>query len=156
MRILVIRTSAMGDVALTIPVIAAMREQHPDFGITLLTRKEFSNFFQTSGNLNLFIADFSRRHRGIPGLIRMCRDIIKTGEYDHVIDLHDVIRTRVLRFFFCMAGIPVSVIDKGRQEKRALIKGVSRQTMIHLHGLYCYLNQLQGHGSSRIPVHRRA
>lgn len=136
MRILVIRTSAMGDVALTIPVIAAMREQHPDVGITLLTRKEFSNFFQTSGNLNLFIADFSRRHRGIPGLIRMCRDIIKTGEYDHVIDLHDVIRTRVLRFFFRMAGIPVSVIDKGRQEKRALIKGVSRQRLRHTTGRY--------------------
>jgi len=121
----------MGDVALTIPVIAAIREQHPDVGITLLTRKEFSHFFQASGNLHLFPADFNKRHKGIMGLIRMYQELMKTGKYDHVIDLHDVIRSMVLRVFFRLAGIPVSVIDKGRREKRALIKGVYRRRLKH-------------------------
>ena len=41
MRLLVIRTSAMGDVALTTPVLKGIREQYPETEIILLTRPAF-------------------------------------------------------------------------------------------------------------------
>lgn len=37
-HILVIRLSAMGDVAMTVPVIQALTDQHPHLKITVLTR----------------------------------------------------------------------------------------------------------------------
>ena len=45
MRLLVIRTSAMGDVALTTPVLRGMREQYPEVELVLLTRPAFKPFF---------------------------------------------------------------------------------------------------------------
>ncbi|MGE5943589.1 MAG: glycosyltransferase family 9 protein, partial [Flavobacteriales bacterium] len=36
-HILVIRLSAMGDVAMTVPVLRALIEQHPQLKITVLT-----------------------------------------------------------------------------------------------------------------------
>ena len=44
MNILVLRLSAMGDVALTVPVIKGVAEQHPDVKITMVTRQAFAPF----------------------------------------------------------------------------------------------------------------
>ena len=40
-----------------------------------------------------------------------------------MIDVHDVLRTKVLRSFFKLNGTPVFTIDKGRKEKQQLIEG---------------------------------
>ncbi len=48
MRLLVIRTSAMGDVAFTTPVLAGMRRQYPDVELVVLTRSAFKPFFSTA------------------------------------------------------------------------------------------------------------
>ncbi len=130
-RIVVIRTSSMGDVALTVPVIRAMREQYPDTLITMVTRKTFIPFFSPLEGLILFEADFSGNHRGIRGLFRMYREIKASGDIDCLIDLHDVARSRLLRFLFRLSGVPVSVIDKGRKAKRALVKGKTRSRLTH-------------------------
>ena len=45
MRLLVIRTSAMGDVALTTPVLRAVMHQYPDVEIVLVTRPAFKPFY---------------------------------------------------------------------------------------------------------------
>ena len=118
MRLLVIRTSAMGDVALTTPVLAGMRQQYPDIEIVLLTRPAFKSFFSSISGLHFFFPELKKRHKGFPGLIRLYKDITKQGKIDYVIDLHDVLRSKTLRSIFSLSGIPAAVIDKGRSEKK--------------------------------------
>ena len=48
-----------------------------------------------------------------------------------VVDLHDVLRSQVLRFLFRLKGVPSHVIDKGRGEKRSVISGKRRTKLKH-------------------------
>jgi ADP-heptose:LPS heptosyltransferase len=50
-NVLVIRLSAMGDVAMTVPVVASVLQQHPDLHITLISNPRFEAMF---GNLERF------------------------------------------------------------------------------------------------------
>lgn len=127
----------MGDVALTTPVIAALRKTYPETAITLVTRPDFAPFFSSINSLQLFLPDFKVRHKGFIGIIRLFRDLRKQGKIDHVIDLHDVLRSKILRLIFRMSGSPVSVIDKGRTEKNRVIKGRSRIRLKHSVERYC-------------------
>ncbi len=122
MRLLALRFSAMGDVALTLPALRAVLAAHPSLQITLVTRPLFAAFYSGLPRLTLVTPDL-RRYGGVAGLRRLYRELAATGPYDAVADLHDVLRTKVLRLFFRTAGVPVYVIDKGRKEKRALLRG---------------------------------
>lgn len=137
MHLLVIRTSAMGDVALTTPVISALVKKYPDISVTLVTRKAFVPFFIPVKDLRLFTVEFKGRHEGLIGIFRLYGDLRKQGSYDHMIDLHDVIRTKILRLLFRLTGTPVSVIDKGRCEKRDLISGRRKLQLKHTVERYC-------------------
>jgi ADP-heptose:LPS heptosyltransferase len=121
----------MGDVALTTPVIRAMREQFRDIEIVILTRQVFSPFFTSIEGVKLFFPEFYKRHKGILGLIRLFNDLKKTGSFDYVIDLHDVLRSKVLRYLFRISGTPVSVIIKGRDEKKLVVEGRRRDYLKH-------------------------
>jgi ADP-heptose:LPS heptosyltransferase len=131
MRLLVIRSSAMGDVALTTPVLIGMRKQFPEVELVLLTRPAFKPFFSNVNGLSLFFPDFKKRHKGFSGIFRLYRDIISDEEVDCVIDLHDVLRSKILRLIFRLSGVPVFVIDKGRREKRLLVKGKKKDQLKH-------------------------
>lgn len=131
MRLLVIRTSAMGDVALTAPIIKGLRKQYPDTDITILTRPAFAPFYYSIDRLELFPPDFKNRHKGLSGIINLFRDLRKRGEIDYVIDLHDVLRSKVLRWLFRLSGVHTSVIDKGRKEKRRVITGKNKVQLRH-------------------------
>lgn len=131
MRLLVIRTSAMGDVAFTTPVIAGVLRQHPDAELVVMTRPAFRYFFSESDRLKLFLPDLKGKHKGFAGILRLFRDLKKTGKFDHVIDLHDVLRSRIIGVLFRLNGVPVTTIDKGRREKSALTKGRNRKQLKH-------------------------
>jgi ADP-heptose:LPS heptosyltransferase len=137
MRLLIIRTSAMGDVALMTPVLRGMREQYPDVELLLLTRQAFKPFFAEIDGLQLFFPDFNKRHRGLPGMVRLFKDLSRQAEINYVIDLHDVLRSKILRLFFKLFNVPVSVIDKGRMGKRLLINGKKKAKLMHSVDRYC-------------------
>jgi ADP-heptose:LPS heptosyltransferase len=69
--------------------------------------------------------------------MRLFKDVRKQFKIDYVIDLHDVLRSKVLRFFFRLSGVPVAVIDKGRSEKRSLITGKKKIQLKHSVERYC-------------------
>lgn len=118
-HILVIRLSAMGDVAMVVPVLRTLVATYPELKVTVLTRKFFFPIFKDINNINLYAADVEGLHKGIFGLSRLAREL-KELEIDAVADLHDVLRTNVLRSIFYFFGIPVKQINKGRAEKKAL------------------------------------
>jgi ADP-heptose:LPS heptosyltransferase len=131
MRFLVIRTSAMGDVALLTPVLRAVERKYPDLELVVLTRPAFMPFFSSFSQTSVFKVELKGRHKGIIGLFRLFGDLRRTGEFDRVIDLHDVMRSQVLRIMFSLCGVPSSVIEKGRKEKRAIIRGRSALSLKH-------------------------
>jgi len=137
MHLLVIRASAMGDVALTTPVLKAIRKKYPDTLITIVTRPAFVPFFSPTEGLNIFMADFNGRHKGLTGIFNLYSDLKKLEKIDHVIDLHDVLRSKILRKLFRISGIPVSVTDKGRSEKKLVIQGKIRTGLKHTVDRYC-------------------
>lgn len=121
-KILVLRLSAMGDVSLTVPAIRAVIESNPDIEITMVTRKIFAPFFYGIPRLNLFFPDLNNRHKGFLGLIRLYKDLKKKDDFFSVIDLHGVIRTKILTALFKISGKPGYTIDKGRKEKKLILK----------------------------------
>lgn len=131
MHLLVIRTSAMGDVALTVPVIGSLMVQYPGIKVTLLTRPAFKPFFNSIPGLQIFEAGFDGRHKGLFGLLRLYRDLNNSGDIDCIIDLHDVLRSKILLWFYNLSGRRTFVIDKGRSEKRDLIKGRKKARLKH-------------------------
>jgi ADP-heptose:LPS heptosyltransferase len=120
-HILVIRLSAMGDVAMVVPVLKAFKEQHPDVEITILTRAFFAPFFRDLNGVKVFSADLKGKHIGISGLYKLARQLNKENHFYAIADLHNVLRTKVLKqFISCKRFVS---IDKGRKEKKALTSG---------------------------------
>ena len=118
-HILVIRLSAMGDVAMTVPVLRALFLQHPEVKITVVSRPFFQPFFDGIPNVNFFGVDLNKRHKGFIGLVRLFSDLRKL-KIDVVADLHNVLRSKVVRTLFALSGKKVAATDKGRAEKKAL------------------------------------
>jgi ADP-heptose:LPS heptosyltransferase len=136
MHLLIIRTSSMGDVALLTPAIKGMREQYPDVEMTIITLKAFESFFYSISDIKLFFPDFKKNHKGLSGIFRMYHDLEK-NHADCVIDLHDVLRSKILRKLFKISGVPVYVINKGRNDKNNVIKGERKTGLKHSVIRYC-------------------
>ncbi|MCR4613403.1 MAG: glycosyltransferase family 9 protein [Bacteroidaceae bacterium] len=119
-RLLIIRLSAMGDVALTVPVVDCLACQNSDLRVTVLTKQQNVPLFDwMPANVEVVGVDV-KRMKGVGGLERLYQQL-KRRRFDAVADLHDVLRTKYLRTRFRMGGVPVAVIDKGRKAKRALL-----------------------------------
>ncbi len=119
-RLLVIRFSAMGDAAMTVPVLYALATQHPDLRVTMLTRTRFVPMFEClPSNVQVKGVDFTEQD-GIIGLTKVYNNL-KKGNFDAVADLHDVLRSKYIRTCFAVAGTKVSKVNKGRTEKKELI-----------------------------------
>ena len=124
-HILVIRLSAMGDVAMMVPVLKAFSEKYPDVKITLLTRRFFAPLFEGILNVQVFEAEVKGKHKGIGGLYKLSSELLDL-KIDAVADLHNVLRSNILKLFFKLKGLPVRQIDKGRKEKAALTRSENK------------------------------
>lgn len=126
-KVLVFRLSAIGDVAMTIPVLWSLSKTYPDLEITFVSQKFAGNFIKYLPNVSFFEVDLKNRHKGLWGIIQLYFDLRKIGKWDMVADLHDVIRTKILRLFFNLTFTKVKVIDKGRADKRSLCRIDNKQ-----------------------------
>lgn len=120
-HILVIRLSAMGDVAMTIPVLKAFSLHYPEHKITVVSRPFFKPFFDDIENVNFFAIDVKERHKGFLGLLRLFSDLRKL-DVDLVADLHNVLRSKIVRTLFALSGKKVAATNKGRKDKKELTK----------------------------------
>jgi ADP-heptose:LPS heptosyltransferase len=110
----------MGDVAMTVPVLRAFTQQYPTVKITVLTTAFFKPIFRELNNVTVFTADVKGEHKGFLGLYRLSK-VLKSMEIDAVADLHNVLRSNILKVFFIRTRF--LQIDKGRSEKKALTTG---------------------------------
>lgn len=136
-HIAVIRLSAMGDVAMTVPVLLALVRQYPEVRVTVVSRPFFKPIFQTIPNVTFLSVHTHHEHKGLFGLFRLYREL-KSKNSDAVADLHNVLRSKVLRLLFSLAGKKVAFTDKGRKEKKSLTSLTNKdfrplKTMVERH-----------------------
>lgn len=124
-HIAVIRLSAMGDVAMTVPVIRAFVNQNPEVKITVVSRPFFKPFFDGIPHVDFFAVDVKKRHKGFLGLLRLYSDLKKL-HIDAVADLHNVLRSKTVRTLFALSGKKVAHTDKGRADKKALTRAENK------------------------------
>lgn len=124
MKILIIRLSAMGDVAMSAPIVASLRKDYPQAEITILTRGLFRSFFSDIEGLHFADFDPNGRHKGLLGLYRLSREL---GSFDYVADMHDILRTKILRNMLLFSGAKIKHIDKGRAGKRELTRRTNKR-----------------------------
>ena len=121
-KLLVIRFSALGDIAMTVPVVYDLAVQYPDLEITMLSREMARPLFeQLPKNVHFISADLNGRHKGLIGLCRLWRDA-HLNDFDYIADFHDVLRTQWLRAEGCLHCKKIAKIDKGRKGKKALTR----------------------------------
>ena len=121
-KLLVIRFSALGDVAMVIPVLRDLAVAYPDWEITFLSRQQCASLAAgLPANVQFFGADLKGRHHGLGGLRRLMDDI-HWQQFDAVADMHDVLRSFYIRHRMLIAGKRVAHIHKGRFQKWLLVR----------------------------------
>ena len=120
-HILVIRFSALGDVAMTVPVVYALAMQYPDVRITVLSRPFARQFFDDlAPNVSFMAADLNSEYHGVRGLNALYRRLV-AKQFTHVADLHNVLRSDFLRLRFNIGRFRVEHINKHRRQRRQLV-----------------------------------
>lgn len=120
MRVLVMRFSALGDVAMLSPVVREYALQHAEDSVTVLSVPFCAPLFEDiAPNVSFLGRDVKTQYRGVTGLYRLFKEL-HAMHFDRIVDAHDVLRTKVLRQFFRLRGYEVRVIDKHRSERRRL------------------------------------
>jgi ADP-heptose:LPS heptosyltransferase len=137
-RVLVIRFSAMGDVALLVPVLRSFVATHGDVEVTIVTRPKFAPMFYDMERVVVFPADVDYTYTGFFGMRDLFKKLMRKGGYEVVIDAHDHLRTMILRTFFRLFGHYVVVFDKGRPEKKALTRKDNKATTPLIHTVERY------------------
>lgn len=119
-HILIIRFSALGDVAMTVPVVYSLAMAYPDLRITVLSRSFARPLFaDLAPNVNFMEADLKREYRGIKGLNALYRRLTAKN-FTAVADFHNVLRSDYLRARFNLDRYRVEHIDKHRVGRRQL------------------------------------
>lgn len=119
-HILVIRFSAMGDVAMVVPVVWSLAQQYPDVRITVLSRGFARPFFEDlAPNIGFMEADLKKEYHGIKGLNALYRRLT-AKQFTAIADLHSVLRSEYLRMRFNMGRYRVAHINKHRKGRRRI------------------------------------
>lgn len=129
MKILAYRFSAMGDVALCLPVVKAALALNPQLEMTFVTRPSFAFIFKDIPRLKVVVANFEGEHRGIGGLFQLSKKLKNEGQYDYICDFHQVLRSHFLNFLF--TGTKVFKIEKDRSGKKQFLRSPSSQYLKH-------------------------
>ncbi len=114
-HLLVIRVSAMGDVAMLPHAIRALKQAYPELKITVATRKLFEPFFRGL-DVDFMFLNTDAEHGSLRGLMKFARAVKRSG-VDAVADTHFVIRTIILTSILTFMGLKSAHIRKGRIEK---------------------------------------
>jgi heptosyltransferase-2 len=91
-KILIIRLSSFGDIILTFPLIKHIKELFPESRIDYITKDEYIQLVSANKDIDAFFT-FGKNS------IKDLRKIIKSRNYELIIDLHNNIRSIFLRLF---------------------------------------------------------
>ena len=117
-KLLVIRFSAIGDVALSVLAVRALRETYPDLDITVVTREHLLCLFEDIPNLSFFMVPHHPEWEDRLELIRQLR----SGKFDAIADLQNTFTSRILCRMVAFGSTRVERFDRCRKQLRDLTK----------------------------------
>ena len=122
-NVLVARFSALGDVAMTVPVIYSVCQANPATRFIIITQPVASTLFiNAPANLVAVSIDTKVKYHGLAGLMRLVKELSAKYQIDAFADLHDVPRTWIIGSLLRLRGIPYFRLKKGRSGKRDLTR----------------------------------
>lgn len=104
---------------MTVPVCVEFLEQNPDVQIIFISRDNFKDLFDRHPRL-IFKGISFDDYKGVFGIRKLTRQLIREFKPDYVADLHDVIRTKMVNTIFKRHRYQVYKINKGKEEKEKL------------------------------------
>lgn len=124
-HILVIRLSALGDVAIAAPLVKEYAFRNSSVKFSVLSQPRYEPLFSGVDNLSFIPIDTKKNSPAYKGgfwsLMRFAGDIAHKYEITEIADIHDVLRTKILRFAMLGYGVSSKVINKHREQRRAII-----------------------------------
>jgi len=111
-RILIVRPSALGDVARTVPALVSLRRAFPDARIDWLVRASFADAVRHHPDLNEVVEFPRKRFVRFGRSVEVTREVfqwlgeLKARRYDHVYDLQGLVRSGLFTY---AARAPVRV-----------------------------------------------
>jgi ADP-heptose:LPS heptosyltransferase len=126
-HILIIRFSALGDVAMLVPVVSSLARQYPHLRITVLSRPFARALFEDlAPNVGFMGADLKGEYSGMRGLNALYRRLVAKN-FTAIADMHNILRSGWLRMRFNLALYRVEHINKHRQERKQLTAESGKQ-----------------------------
>ena len=132
MKILLMRFSALGDVAMLAPVVREYAARHTDDELWVMSKPFHAPLFEgMAPNVHFLAKDPKKDYKGIRGLYRLFREL-DAMHFDLVVDEHDVLRTKFLRKLFSLHGYKVSHINKHRSLRRKITAPEGKKELFRL------------------------
>ena len=88
-KFLILRFSSIGDIVLTTPVIRCLKQQYPDAEVHYATKKTYQSLLEN----NPYVDKVFVLEKSLNDLISQ----LKSERYDYIIDLHNNLRTTILK-----------------------------------------------------------
>jgi len=101
MKVLIIRFSSIGDIVLTTPVVRTVKSQVDQAEVHYATKSQFRSIFEANPYID--------KMHYLDGSLRNLVADLRKEKYDFIIDLHNSLRSRLIRF---MLGRPSLAFDK--------------------------------------------
>ena len=114
---------------MTIPVVYCVCRTNPHIRFFFLTRKLPAQLF-VNAPANLTVLPFEpKEYDGVAGLKRLAGELKRKYEIDGYADLHDVLRTKILRLFMRLRGVKVAKIHKQRSAAKRLTRAHNKSML---------------------------
>ncbi len=126
-RLLVLRFSALGDVAMTVPAVYSLAELYPELHIDVVTTPFHAQLFiNRPPNVHVHGLDLKGEYKGFKGFFKALKKLSDLKP-DMVADLHNVLRTWLVDAFFMLKGVRVKIVDKMRNARKLVLKRKATQ-----------------------------
>src|SRR5260221_8208330 len=109
---------------MTVPILHSFQKAYPGVHLTILTNKRLAPLF-INLHANLFFAETKTEHAGFTGLFKLftqLRNSTNAKPIDAIADLHNVLRSQIIRRLFRMKEIKTAHVKKRRKEKKELTR----------------------------------
>jgi len=118
-RMLILRLSAIGDVAMTVHAVKALRQAYPDLEITVGTRKRLAGFFADVPDLEfIFLPD-----KATFADLKEFTANAKAMDFGYVADIQNNLRTTYVRLALCSSKCKVASYDQMTYAKWRVKRG---------------------------------
>ena len=125
MTYLIIRLATIGNVAMAVPVVASLSKHYPNDRFIIASKKALGAMFQSMPNVEFREVDNHLGWKGVFAIWRKWKE-----EIDAVIDLQNVLRTRVFGVLMRLSGKRVTRVRYGRIQKHLItVWGIGKRNL---------------------------